>query len=313
MLERPVVALTGATGFLGPHIITALSAAGYHVKALTRRSHPETVDHVTWVNGDLADMSALEELADGVQAMVHAAGATKSLSAAGFFEVNEQGTRRVAEATAAACGRLILVSSLAAREPDLSPYAASKLAAEKAALAVIEEASLTVLRPPAIYGPGDFEFLRLFQAAKRGLFPLPPHPAARMSLVHAYDVAGAIVSVVQNPPKNCGPYDVHDGLHGGYDWEDIARLMEQVFQRPLKRLRTPAMVIRLAALWGSVKGRVTGKPEVVNLRKLPELFHHDWVCHGPQVPGFLPKITLEQGFKGTLGWYRSQNLLKSFD
>ena len=313
MLERPVVALTGATGFLGPHIITALTGAGFHVKALTRRPQPETDDQVTWVKGDLSNLAALEDLADGTQAVVHAAGATKALTEKAYFEINAEGTWRVAQATEQASSRMVLVSSLAARAPHLSPYAASKRAAEEAAESNLGESRLAVLRPPGIYGPGDHEFLKLFRAASRGFFPLPPEPNSRVSLVHAADVAAAICTAIQNPVAEPGPFDVHDGKADGYDWFEIAAVTEQLFGKPLKHLRLPAGLIQFAAFLGSAKGRITGRPEVINLRKLPELFHPDWVCSAPQVPGFQPKISLEQGFKGTLAWYKSQNLLKSFD
>jgi nucleoside-diphosphate-sugar epimerase len=165
---RPVAALTGATGFLGAHLVRALSDAGFSVRVLARRepSPPgwgEVQPHI--VAGDLSDPAALAKLVEGAAVVVHAAGAIKAADLTGFMAVNRDGTERLARACPSDAA-FILVSSLAARSPELSAYAASKRAGEIVAIDVLGE-RVTIVRPPAIYGPGDRETLAIFDAAAK--------------------------------------------------------------------------------------------------------------------------------------------------
>ncbi|HUF56246.1 MAG TPA: NAD-dependent epimerase/dehydratase family protein, partial [Thermohalobaculum sp.] len=166
-----LAALTGGTGFLGRYIALALDRAGWRLRLLVRSEpvHPQTAHlEPEIVLGDLLDDRALRRLCRGADAVIHAAGLIRARDRAAFFAVNEGGSARLAAAAAEAApgAPLIVVSSLAAREPGLSDYAASKRAGEEAVLRAAA-GPVTVLRPPVLYGPWDRETLALFRAAAR--------------------------------------------------------------------------------------------------------------------------------------------------
>ena len=161
------LAVTGGTGFVGSHLIDVALAGGHEVKALTRREQPPR-EGVEWISGDLGSRDALEKLVGDADAVIHVAGTINAPNAAGFEKGNVQGTlAMLAAATAGGIRRFVHVSSLAAREPKLSLYGASKAKAEE----LVHSSGLdwASVRPPAVYGPGDKETLELFRMAKLGL------------------------------------------------------------------------------------------------------------------------------------------------
>ncbi|MFL6721387.1 MAG: NAD-dependent epimerase/dehydratase family protein, partial [Sphingomonas sp.] len=155
------LAITGGTGFVGSHLLDAALAAGHQIQALTRREQPPR-DNLAWMVGDLSSRDALHLLVDGADAIIHVAGTITAPTAAAFEKGNVTGTlAMLAAATAGGIHRFVHVSSLAAREPKLSLYGASKAKAEE----LVHSSGLdwAIVRPPAVYGPGDKETLELFR------------------------------------------------------------------------------------------------------------------------------------------------------
>ena len=184
-----VVAVTGGTGFVGGHLLRLATDAGHRVRALTRKEQPPR-DGIEWVVGTLDDEDRLETLAQGADVMIHIAGAIRAPDRAGFAAANIQGTQNVIDAaTKAGVSRFVHVSSLTAREPDLSDYGWSKAKSEGIVRA--SDLDWTIIRPPAVYGPGDTETLELFQMARRGFVILPP--SGRTPLIHVQDLARLIL------------------------------------------------------------------------------------------------------------------------
>ncbi|HZU51772.1 MAG TPA: NAD(P)-dependent oxidoreductase, partial [Sphingomicrobium sp.] len=154
------LAITGGTGFIGSHLIDVALAAGHEVNALTRRPQGPRLG-VEWIAGDLSARDSLERLVRDAEAIIHVAGTITATNAKGFEEGNVAGTlAMLAAATAGGVQRFVQVSSLAAREPKLSLYGASKARAEE----LVHSSGLNwaIVRPPAVYGPGDKETLELF-------------------------------------------------------------------------------------------------------------------------------------------------------
>lgn len=188
-----IIAVTGGTGFVGQRLIDLAVERGHQVHALARRPQ-EPRDGITWIAGDLGSREALEQLVTGTDAVIHVAGVINSPDAAGFEAGNVNGTlTMLAAATAAGTRRFVHVSSLAAREPGLSQYGASKSRSEE----LVKGSGLdwVIVRPPAVYGPGDKETLELFKMAKAGVILLPPK--GRISVIHVDDLARLLLVLAE--------------------------------------------------------------------------------------------------------------------
>ena len=307
------IAVTGGTGFVGKHLIRQLTADGYSVRALVRKPNSDNnKTEVTWIEGDLSNKLALADLMSGADVVVHAAGAIKALSRAEFFDVNRDGTQAVIDAALiAGVARFVLVSSLAAREPRLSHYAASKRAAELVLEKNGDRITPIILRPPAIYGPGDSEIAPLFQMVANGFFLAPNQKDARVSLIHVSDVVTAIQACFECYQAD-QPFEIDDGFADGYRWSDISNVAGRAVRRSPKFIPLPALLVRLVGLFGTVRGLITRKPTILTHVKVRELLHRDWRARGPVPPGWKPVWTLEKGFTEAVRWYSSQNILKSY-
>ncbi len=305
------IAVTGATGFIGRHLTRALSEAGHRVRALTRRALGD--DLATWVEGTLSSPDALARLVEGADAVVHLAGVTKALRRDDYFRDNVEGTRAVAGAVArvSPTAKLIHVSSLAAREPRLSDYAASKRASEQALRAHGDRLSLTILRPPAVYGPGDPETLRLFAMAARGWVLIPSVANGRLSLVHVADAVAAIVTALDAAPHGLEPVEFDDGTPGGHDWPAVARAAGLAVRRETRTLALPPALLLAAGAVGSVMAQLTRRPTLLSWAKAAEALHPDWVARPSALAGYHPRWNLENGFKDAVNWAVSRGLLKS--
>ncbi len=308
----PLVAVTGATGFIGQHLLRRLTASGIRVRALTRKPAAQTTA-VEWIAGDLANRDALAALVKGATAVVHCAGAIKALGREGFFAVNGEGSRLLAELAAAqaTCPRFVHVSSLAARAPHLSAYAASKRAGEEYVQAFAPKLPMVILRPPAVYGPGDPETLRIFKLAAQGFLPAPMVTGARLSLVHADDVVSAILAALEGTPPQPVPLEFDDGKERGYSWAEVAAIAGQVLNTLPRLVSVPAPLLYAAGAVASLGAVLTRRPTVLSWGKVPELLHPDWVATPMAFPGYKPLWTLEKGFADAVSWYRSQGLLTS--
>ncbi len=303
-----LAAVTGATGFLGRRLIADLVARGWRVRALSRRDP----DPGLWgdalpqiVRGDLDDTAALERLVQGAEVVIHAAGLIKARDRAAFMAVNQGGAARIAKAASAAGARLVLVSSLAAREPSLSDYAASKAAGEAAARAEAGEA-LTVLRPPGVYGPGDKETFALFSlAARSSVLPLPGDPRARLALAHVDDVCAVAALLADRPTP--GTWTVAGARREGYGWREIFETAGTVLGRRPSLLPVAPWLLRVAGAASEAVGKVTGEPAIFSSGKARELLHPDWsVSPREEAPGAPPaRFDLATGFADSVAWYRA--------
>lgn len=291
------VALTGATGFIGKTLLDRLIGAGRQVRALTRRVRPPQTN-IQWIQGDLEDTAALRELVRDAAAVIHCAGAVRGSSLAAFLRTNTQGTLHLVEAALkqAPPPRFLLISSLAAREPQLSWYATSKYRAE---LTLAERAGTmpwTVFRPTAVYGPGDRELSPLFRATHRGILPMVGRAMTRFGLLHVEDLSAAVLSWLAAEPAPRGVFELDDGTPGGYDRDQVARIAGEVWGRPVRPLTLPAVLVTLIAGFNLVLSRLCRYAPMLTPGKVRELTHPDWVCDNAPLrqalPDWQPRIRL---------------------
>jgi 2-alkyl-3-oxoalkanoate reductase len=306
-----LVAVTGATGFVGLHLIAALARHGWHMRLLVRRWSPlpslaGVAAEIVW--GDLGDTAALGALVDGADAIIHAAGLIKAVDPTDFLTVNRDGTVRLSALAPKA--RFLLLSSLAAREPQLSPYAASKHAAEVAL--ANRSGSWLAVRAPAVYGPGDRETLAYFRAANRGFAPRPSPANARLSLIHAADLAEALALALDRPALR-SVLEIDDGREGGYSYRDMALAAASALGRRVRGVSVPRAAMEFVASVNRLRQSVTGRPQILTKGKVSEIFHLDWTVHDrtfARTTAFAARFDLAAGFHDTVLWYRSRGWLR---
>lgn len=312
------IALTGATGFVGRAVVARLAALGLRPRLLLRRSDPALeAQAAKVVRGDLRDPAALASLVEGVEAIVHIGGLVAAARPAEFDAVNAQATGNLAEAAlSAGVERFLLVSSLAAREPALSPYAASKRAAETCLAEAAARMRLCILRPPGVYGPGDRATLPIFRQLAAGLVAMPAVPAARFSLLYVEDLARAIVALLQAPeaPAWDGrPLALDDGTATGYAWGELAAIAEAHLGRRVRVLRLPPRLLTPLAAAGAAWARLSGQPVMLAPGKLRELAWADWVARAEPdrlPPEGRPTVPFAEGLKRTIDWYEKHGWLR---
>jgi nucleoside-diphosphate-sugar epimerase len=298
------LAITGGTGFVGSRLISAAIDVGHTVTALTRRPQ-EARPSLEWIEGSLADRGAIEALVDHADAVIHVAGVINAPNAAGFEAGNVTGTlTTLAAATAGGVRRFVHVSSLAAREPQLSLYGASKARSET----LVERSGLdwAIVRPPAVYGPGDKETLELFKMAKLGVVLLPPK--GRLSLIHVDDLARLLLALAEPAAPKGRIFEPDDG-HGGWSHKELARALGTAVGRNGISLSVPAGALKVAAradrLLRGAKAKLT--PD-----RAAYFSHPDWVANADRQPPpgiWQPKIETDRGLASTADWYRAEGWL----
>lgn len=303
------VALTGGTGFLGAAIIEALKARGDSVRALARNPRKLTGAGVDIVEGDLGNAAALKSLAEGADIFIHCAGLTHARRDAEFETVNVEGAARAAEAAAMAGARLTHISSMAARNPACSAYAASKHASEAAAARA--GGDHVSLRAPAIYGPGDSATLPYFKLVKAGVAPEPAaEPAPRASILFVGDVAAAVLAAESAPSG--GVYEIGDERADGHSWAEIGAALGAAFGKTPARIRAPRWVLGPYAAIAAGVVRLAGGAPMVTPGKIAEFFHQDWVARDnllSDATAWRPATPLNEGFAKTVRWYQENGLL----
>ncbi|MBY9062583.1 NAD(P)H-binding protein [Sphingomonas yunnanensis] len=300
-----ILALTGATGFVGGVLLEQALAAGHQVRALARRAQPAR-DGVTWVSGALDDAAALSPLISTADAVVHVAGAVNAPDRAGFANANVEGTRAVVEAAEIwGASRFVHVSSLAAREPTLSNYGWSKAGAEAEVAA--SGLDWTIVRPPGVYGPGDMEQRDLFRAARRGVVPLPPN--GQLSILHVDDLARLLLTLAERP--GTGMHAIYEPASpdGALRYTDFARAIAAAVGRRALPLPLPAGVLRLAARGDAL---VRGAKAKLTADRVAYMMHPDWTADPAKAPPpelWRARIGAAEGLAATARWYRAQGLL----
>jgi nucleoside-diphosphate-sugar epimerase len=302
------IALTGATGFVGRAVVSAFMAKSCQVSALVRdpaRAHMNP--NVRQVQGDLQNRAALDDLTRNIDIVVHIAGVIGALRRNDFFLANEQGAQTVAEAAARnGVKRFVLISSLAAREPMLSIYGASKRAGEAAVEKFNTRMSVIILRPPAVYGPGDRGTLPLLRSLTQSFAVIPGTSTSRFSLIYVDDLARIIVEAAS--AARTGVVELDDGWRQGYGWKDLARIAAATEQKSITPIFLPKSVAMAVGIVVEAFSKVTGTLPFVSPDKIRQLYFGDWVARGEGWPLKEP-VGFAQGFKSTVDWYRKAQWL----
>lgn len=294
------VFITGATGFIGQNLAAGLLASGHRVRVLIRPGlhHDERVPSACeQIPANLLDVQQLTRVVAESSAVIYCAGSVRGRSAADFAAANVDGVEAMTQAlkNSASPPPVLLISSLAASRPQLSHYARSKYLGEQV-LAANMDLPWTILRPPAVYGPGDKEMLPLLQWIRRGYTVHPGPREQRLSLLYVDDLVQAVVAWLAAPHNGVhGTFAIDDGTPGGYDWPAITTA---VGERPARMVHVPRLMLNLAAGVNVVLSYVFRYAPMLTPGKVRELVQPDWLSDNHDftlAAGWRPKVQLHEG------------------
>ncbi len=324
------VLLTGATGFVGSHLAEHLIKKGYEVRCLVRTS-----SNLRWIAdldvechyGSVFNMQSLKSALKDVDYVFHAAGLTKALKPYEFTEVNETGTKNLVQAVLESdrkLKRFVFISSQAAVGPSpgiepideshtpnpVTAYGRSKLEAEKIVNSIKDRVPVTIVRPPAVYGPRDKDVLEFFKTVKMGLIPKFEGKEKYVSMIHVQDLVRGIVLAGTRKKAEGKTYFITSPRP--YTWDKIGVTALQYFKKKGIRINVPAFFINGLSFAADGLSRLTGKVSIVSRERVIDMKQDFWVCSPRRAKEdfkFEAKISLEDGINETLSWYQKNNWL----
>jgi len=320
------VLVTGATGFVGSHLVEALRRRGHEVTALARsprKAEALTSQGARVVAGDLYDAAALDRAAAGQDIVYHVAGVVAARDEAEFLRANRDGTRNILDAAERSGNpRFVLVSSLAAAGPaplgapltgretprPVTAYGRSKLAAEE----MVRGSALrwSVIRPPIVYGPRDREILKIFRLARLHLAPVFGDGSQELSAVHASDLAEALVAAGESPATIGGIYPAcHPEV---FTSAELGHAVARAMGRSVTTIRIPIPVARALLSLTEAGARLARQVTILTADKANEFFQPAWTGDpGPLTrdTGWRATCNLQSGLANTYEWYRQAGWL----
>jgi nucleoside-diphosphate-sugar epimerase len=297
---RGTIALTGATGFIGQHLQRALLDAGYGVRALVRQSaaaSPALVAGCQIAVVDFDDAVSFTPAVQDVQALIYAAGSVRGRTFEDFRSANVQGVASVVAALDDLPEEvpMLLLSSLAASAPELSFYAESKASGEQI-LRASPLSRWSILRPPAVYGPGDREMRPILNAIRHGVVPLIAPDEQHLPFIEVSDLVSAMLAWLDTAEECAGgTFAIHDGTPDGYDWR---RIQELIAPAKALRIRIPNALLELLGNVNLSISKTAGYAPMLTPGKVRELTYLKWACDNHEfsaATGWQPQLALADG------------------
>jgi len=327
------ILVTGATGFIGAVVVEYLKRRGDTVRILTRpESDPGKTSSmkVEILTGRYDDPVSLGKAVEGVDMVFHLAGVTKSVDEKGFYDGNVLPVKNLLESVLQVnpgLKRFLLVSSLAAagpadnpdpgsREEDeskpVSVYGESKLEAEKICLSFRDRLPVTIVRPPAVYGPGDRDVLQFIRMLQKGLvLGAGDVKKQRLSLVYVADLVRGLAMAAESPAGRGEIYYITSPK--GYSWEELSAIAaRELGVKHMLRISLPKSLMKMLGYAAGLVSSVTGRSGFLNPDKVNEMVQDYWVCSPGKAEkqlGFTSAVSLEEGMHTTIAWYREKGWL----
>lgn len=316
--------VTGASGFVGSHLVESLVAHGWDVRCLLRarsdrRWLPQAAGVVT---ASLDDAPSLRDAFGGVDAVFHLAAVTSAQRADDYHRVNVEGTRRLLDAVRAHAPDAVVLycSSMAAAGPS-SPYGAAREADPPRPISAYGESKLeaervlaasgvrhVIVRPPTVYGPRDRDVLAMFRLVRYGLAPRIGSATQRLSMVHVHD----LVDGLRRAAERGAPGAVYYVSGGAHRWGEVIAALGSAFGRTARELPIPSLAASAAALGSVFLARLMGTKPLLTPDRVRDMMQVSWVCDDTRARtelGYVPRVSLEAGVRSTAAWYREHGWL----
>ncbi len=333
--------ITGATGFIGSWLAETLIEKGYKVIALIRQtSNKANLNHlnVEYRVADFKDINSLKKAVEGVDYVYHVAGVTKSKTELGYIDGNVRATENLLKATYEAnlgIKRFLHVSSLAAVGPASSAdkpvdekttakpvtmYGSSKNISEQACqrfiyvptAKVTTKLPVTIVRPPAVYGPRDKDILEFFITVNKGIMPIVGSGNKLISLIHVKDLVDGIIAAAESGESKGQTYFISSEKF--YTWQEIGEITKNALgKKSVFKLTIPHFVVSIVAALSEMSNKSSPTPPPLNREKVKDIVQDYWICTAEKARnelGFKEKIGIEEGIQETVSWYKEKGWLK---
>ncbi len=328
-MTNSVAFITGGTGFIGSHLAEALLSQGYRVRCLVRNNLKwlDGLDVVP-VQGDLQDLAALREGSKDADVIYHVAGVTRAKTWDTFEAGNIKATLNVLEAaaeTAPNVRRVLITSSLAAVGPysggmateetplnPISRYGRSKAEMEEAVVPWHDRLPITVVRPPAVYGPREADIYTFFRTVSRGVCPVVGDAQTPdLSLVHVQDLVDGMIQAANAETSIGQTYFI--GSERPYSWAEIKAATCAALGRKAMTIPVPPALLGVVGAVAEFGGRLMDQYPPLTREKAREIRYTCKMCSSEKAQsevGYTPRIGLEDGIRETIAWYRTHGWLK---
>ncbi|MEW6653682.1 MAG: NAD-dependent epimerase/dehydratase family protein [Bacteroidota bacterium] len=330
MSTKIISVVTGASGFVGSHLVDKLIAEGHHVKCILRSSSSRK-----WLDGKpieivdcgLFDKEALKPVLKDADFVYHVAGVVKAKSGVEYYKGNVESTKTLLEVAAEVnpnLKRFIVVSSLTACGPSLdgkpcseetvehpiTTYGRSKFEQEQLAQTYFDKLPITIIRPPAIFGERDTEIFLIFKTYKAGLMTLIGFDDKKLSLIYVEDLVRGIYQASISPNTVSQKYFL--ASEEIYTWTHVGSAIGKAFGKRALTLRLPHTLVYSVAAVAQFFAMFSSKAATFNLEKARDFVQPGWTCDVSKAKkdfGYSQKVYLEEGIKRTIDWYKEMKWL----
>jgi len=328
--NKPIAVVTGANGFVGSHLVELLLKKDYHVKCVIRKtSNLRWIEHlpVEFYDCGLTDVASLKKVFEGADYIFHIAGVVGARQPEMFYKGNVETTRIVLDAALNinSIQKILITSSLAASAPTVfgqpvteatpsnpvSIYGKSKVAQEKLSQEYMDKLPIVIIRPPVVYGPRDTEVLLLFKTIKKGLLALIGSKEKYLSLVHVRDLVGGMLLAATSEKAKEQTYFL-GSVPAEYGYSQLSQAIADTLGKKPFKIHLPHALVYVAGAVAQFFGKFSSKPPTLHIEKAKEMSCESWSCSSEkaiQDIGYQPSVTLEEGLRETVNWYREKGWL----
>jgi len=325
------ILITGSSGFVGSHLVEEALSRGLSVYAGIRSSSSKRYlqdERIQFVEMDFSDEANLRDVvSEKYDYIMHNAGITKAPNDETYLEINKGFTQNFVEAiqsTQTAPKKFTFTSSIAAFGPadntedqivsnrmtpgPVTGYGRSKLAAEQY-LHQQTDLPWVIIRPTAVYGPRDVDFLTLYKSIQKGIAGQIGFKDQHASFIYVKELARVMLDVTLSKHTKTS-YFASDGEK--YHVQDLNKIVADSIGKKIVKIKIPLPLIKTIAGVNELYSKLSGKATILNFDKVNELKATNWYCDIENLKtdiGYNPKVLLKEGIEKTTKWYKAQNLI----